>query len=38
MCLINSKSGIIRQELELFRYEDKTNNSSEEPIQVCSVS
>lgn len=38
MYLINSKSGIICQELELFRYEDKINNSSEEPIQVYSVS
>lgn len=38
MYLINSKSGIICQELELFRYEDKINNSSEEPIQVCSLS
>lgn len=36
MYLINSKSGIIPQELaELFRYKDKINNGSEEPAQFC---
>lgn len=39
MYLINSKSGIIPQELaELFRYKDKINNGIEDPIQFCSIS